>query len=186
MLFRSGQRQKLPTLPGTAEHAREGLRRGGYVLRRASTEADGGAPAIILIATGSELQLAMGAAEALEAEGNPSRVVSLPCWERFDAQDSAYRDAVLPPAVTARVTIEMGISLGWERFAGDAGAIIGIDHFGASAPAPTIFEHFGFTSERVAEVARRVTAGDRLGRVATLDPGHQPNGLARTADHVAG
>ena len=179
-------RQKLPTLPGTAEHARDGLRRGGYVLRRASTEAGGGAPAIILIATGSEVQLAMGAAEALEAEGKPSRVVSLPCWERFDAQDSAYRDAVLPPAVTARVTIEMGISLGWERFAGDAGAIIGIDHFGASAPAPTIFEHFGFTTERVTEVARRVAAGERLGRVATLDPGHQPRGLARTADHMAG
>ena len=179
-------RQKLPTLPGTAELGREGLRRGGYVLRRASTEAGGGAPAIILIATGSELQLAMDAAEALEAEGTPARVVSLPCWERFDAQDSAYRDAVLPPAVTARVAIEMGISLGWERYAGDAGAIIGIDHFGASAPAPTIFEHFGFTSERVADIARRAARGERIGRVVTLDPGHQPHGLARSADHVAG
>ena len=179
-------RQKLPTLAGTAELAREGLRRGGYVLRHASSEAGGGAPAIILIATGSELQLAMGAAEALEAEGMPARVVSLPCWERFDAQDSAYRDAVLPPAVTARVTMEMGISLGWERYAGDAGAIIGIDHFGASAPAPTIFEHFGFTTERVTKVARRVARGERLGRVVTLDPGHQPHGLARTADHGAG
>ena len=179
-------RQKLPTLAGTAELAREGLRRGGYVLRHASSEAGGGAPAIILIATGSELQLAMGAAEALEAEGMPARVVSLPCWERFDAQDSAYRDAVLPPAVTARVTMEMGISLGWERYAGDAGAIIGIDHFGASSPAPTIFEHFGFTTERVTKVARRVARGERLGRVVTLDPGHQPHGLARTADHGAG
>ena len=179
-------RQKLPTLAGTAELAREGLRRGGYVLRHASSEAGGGAPAIILIATGSELQLAMGAAEALEAEGTPARVVSLPCWERFDAQDSAYRDAVLPPAVTARVTMEMGISLGWERYAGDAGAIIGIDHFGASSPAPTIFEHFGFTTERVTKVARRVARGERLGRVVTLDPGHQPHGLARTADHGAG
>ena len=179
-------RQKLPTLAGTAELAREGLRRGGYVLRAASSEAGGGAPAIILIATGSELQLAMSAAEALEAEGTPARVVSLPCWERFDAQDSAYRDAVLPLDVTARVTMEMGISLGWERYAGDAGAIIGIVHFGASAPAQTIFEHFGFTTERVTEVARRVAAGERLGRVATLDPGHQPHGLALTADHGAG
>ena len=179
-------RQKLPTLAGTAELAREGLRRGGYVLRPASSEAGGGAPAIILIATGSELQLAMGAAEALEAEGTPARVVSLPCWERFELQDSTYRDAVLPREVTARVTIEMGISLGWERYAGDTGAIIGIDHFGASAPAPTIFEHFGFTTDRVTEVARRVAAGERLERVATLDPGHQPHGLARTTNHGAG
>ncbi len=179
-------RQKLPTLPGTAELAREGLRSGGYILRRASSEADGGAPAIILIATGSELQLAMGAAEALEAEGTPARVVSLPCWERFDVQDSAYRDAVLPRAVTARVTVEMGVSLGWERYAGDAGAIVSIDHFGASAPAPTIFERFGFTTERIMDVARRVAAGERPGRVPTVDPGHQPPGLARSADHVAG
>ena len=179
-------RQKLPTLAGTAELAREGLRRGGYVLRHASSEAGGGAPAIILIATGSELQLAMGAADALETEGTPARVVSLPCWERFDAQDDDYRESVLPRAVTARVTMEMGISLGWERYAGDAGAIIGIDHFGASAPAPTIFEHFGFTTERVTKVARRVARGERLGRVVTLDPGHQPHGLARTADHGAG
>ena len=179
-------RQKLPTLEGTAELAREGLRRGGYVLRPASTEAGGGAPAVILIATGSELQLAMGAAEALEAEGTPARVVSLPCWERFDAQHAAYRNAVLPPVVSARVTIEMGISLGWERYAGDAGAIIGIDHFGASAPASTIFEHFGFSSERVTDIARRAARGERLGRVTTLDPGHQPHGLARTADHGAG
>ncbi|MEO8463358.1 MAG: hypothetical protein ABI555_09105, partial [Chloroflexota bacterium] len=77
----------------------------------------------------------------------------------------------------ARVTVEMGISLGWERYAGDDGAIIGIDHFGASAPAPTILEHFGFTVERVAEVARGVVAGTIRGRVHTLDPGHQPSGL---------
>ncbi len=177
-------RQKLPTLAGTAELAREGLRRGGYVLRAASNEAGGGVPAIILIATGSELQLAMGAADALEAEGTPARVVSLPCWERFDVQPDAYRESVLPRAVTARVTIEMGVSLGWERYAGDAGAVIGIDHFGASAPAPVIFEHFGFTTERVAEVARRVARGERLGRVPTLDPGHQPHGLARHGDEA--
>ena len=97
-------RQKLPTLAGTAEKAREGVRRGGYVLR----EASGGTPQLIMIGTGSELQLAFAAAEALEAEGIPTRVVSLPCWERFEAQDQAYRDAVLPPAVRKRVSVEIG------------------------------------------------------------------------------
>jgi transketolase len=127
---------------------------------------------VILIATGSELQLAMGAAEALEAEGTPARVVSLPCWERFDAQDAAYRESVLPRGVTARVTVEAGISLGWERYAGDAGAILGIDHFGASAPGPTILANFGFTVNRVADVARQVVRGELRGRVATLQGGH--------------
>ena len=165
-------RQKLPTLAATAELAGEGLRRGGYVLRPASSEAGGGKPAIILIATGSELQLAMGAAEALEAEGTPARVVSLPCWERFEAQPAAYRDAVLPPDVRKRVTVEAGVSLGWERYAGDEGAIVGLDHFGASAPAPTIFANLGFTVERVTDVARRVVRGELRGRVPTLTSAH--------------
>jgi transketolase len=165
-------RQKVPTLAGTAELALEGLRRGGYVLRRASTEAGDGAPAVILMATGSELQLAMGAAEALEAEGTPARVVSLPCWERFEAQDEAYRESVLPRSVGARVTIEAGVSLGWDRYAGDSGAVLGIDHFGASAPAGTIFTEFGFTVDRVTEVARRVIRGEVRGQVPTLTGGH--------------
>ncbi len=142
-------RQKLPVLRGTAEKAREGLRRGGYVLR----EASGGKPALILIGTGSELQLAFAAAEQLEGEGIATRVVSLPCWETFDLQDQAYRDSVLPPDVRKRVSVEIGVSLGWERWVGDEGAIIGLDHYGASAPAGTIFEHFGFTADRVADVA---------------------------------
>jgi len=167
-------RQKLPTLEGTAELARDGVRRGGYVLR----EAAGGRPALILIATGSELQLAVGAAALLEADGTPTRVVSLPCWERFDAQDAAYRDAVLPPEVRRRVSVEMGVSLGWERWVGDEGAILGLDHFGASAPAGTILDRFGFTVERVADVARRVARGELRGRVATIEPGHQPAGLS--------
>ena len=161
-------RQKLPTLPGTSELAREGVRRGGYVLR----EAAGGTPQLILIATGSELQLAFHAAEALEADGIPSRVVSLPCWERFEAQDAAYRDEVLPPAVRRRVTVEAGVSLGWERWAGDEGAIIGIDHFGASAPAGTIFREFGFTAERVAEAGRAVVRDGLRGRLPTLHSPH--------------
>jgi transketolase len=161
-------RQKLPTLPGTAEGARAGVARGGYVLR----EASGGKPGLILIGTGSELQLAFAAAEALEAEGTPSRVVSLPCWELFDRQDQAYRDSVLPPDVRKRLSVEVGASFGWERWVGDEGAIVGLDHFGASAPAGTIFEHFGFTADRVTDVARRVVRDGLRGRIATLDGGH--------------
>jgi transketolase len=161
-------RQKLPTLPGTTELAREGVRRGGYVLR----EATGGTPELILVATGSELQLAFNAAGSLEADGIPTRVVSLPCWERFEAQDQAYRDGVLPPSVRKRVTVEMGVSQGWERYAGDEGAIIGLDHFGASAPAGTILREFGFTVERVADVARRVVREGLHGRQATLHDRH--------------
>src|SRR4051812_26263292 len=108
-------RQKLPTLPGTKELAREGVRRGGYVLREAGGASGAQEPELILIGTGSELQLAFHAADALEADGIPTRVVSLPCWERFEAQDQAYREKVLPPAVRKRVSVEIGVSMGWER-----------------------------------------------------------------------
>jgi transketolase len=158
-------RQKLPVLPGTADKARDGVAHGGYVLR----EATGGAPQLIAIGTGSELQLAVAAADALEGEGIPTRVVSLPCWERFEAQDQAYRDAVLPPAVRKRVSVEIGVPMGWERWVGDEGAIIGLDHFGASAPASAIFEHFGFTAERVTDVARRVVRDGLHGRIPPLN-----------------
>src|SRR5262245_6966180 len=161
-------RQKLPTLPGTDTLAREGVARGGYVLR----DANDGAPDLILIGTGSELQLAFHAADALESEGIATRVVSLPCWEAFDAQDQAYRDSVLPPDVRKRVSIEVGVPLGWERWVGDEGAIIGLDHFGASAPAGTIFEHLGFTTEHVADVARKVVRDGLHGRIAALDGAH--------------
>ncbi len=162
-------RQKLPTLPGTAELAREGVARGGYVLREASGSAG---PSLILIGTGSELQLAFAAADTLEADGIPTRVVSLPCWERFDAQSADYRESVLPSSVKARVSVEIGVSLGWERWVGDGGAIIGLDHFGASAPAGTIFEKFGFTADRVADVGRRVVREGLRGRIPTVDGGH--------------
>ena len=179
-------RQKLPTLAGTAEAGIDAVRRGGYVLRRASNEDSGGLPAVVLIATGSELQLAIGAADLLEKDGITARVVSLPCWELFDAQDQAYRDKVLPPHARRRVSVEAGVSLGWERYVGDEGAIVGIDHFGASAPAGTIFEHFGFSPERVADVARRVVREDLHGRIPTVDPGHQPSGLGLRRDTAAG
>lgn len=172
-------RQKLPTIEGTAERAREGVRRGGYVVR---DPGDGRAPALILIGTGSELQLCVAAANRLEAEGMAVRVVSLPCWERFEAQDQAYRDEVLPPAVRKRVSVEAGVSLGWERWVGDEGAIVGLDHFGASAPAGTIFARFGFTDERVADVARRVVRDNLRGRIGTLE---QPHGWGPHG-HVGG
>ena len=159
-------RQKLPTLAGTAELARAGVARGGYVLRPAASEAAGGAPDLILIATGSELHLAVGAAASLEQDGIATRVVSLPCWERFAEGDQAYRDTVLPPAVRARLSIEAGATLGWDRWVGDAGAIIGIDRFGASAPGPTVLEHLGFSVDRVAEVGRSVVRAGFRGRVA--------------------
>jgi transketolase len=165
-------RQKLPTLAGTAELAGDGVRRGGYVLRPASSEASGGAPAIILIGTGSELQLAMAAADNLEREGIPARVVSLPCWKAFEEQPQAYRDSVLPRAVKRRLSVEAGASLGWERWVGDEGAIVSIDHFGASAPAGTIFEHYGFTPDRITDVARRVVRDGLRGVIPTLDAGH--------------
>jgi transketolase len=170
-------RQKLPTLAGTAEQAAEGVRRGGYVLREGAAKGDGRPPDLILVATGSELQLAVTAADLLGGDGISARVVSLPCWEAFEAQPASYRDLVLPPSVRRRVTIEAGTSLGWERYAGDEGAIIGIDHFGASAPAGTIFRELGFTTERVAEVARAVVRDGLRGRIPTRNPGHQPAGL---------
>ncbi len=168
-------RQKLTTLPETADRAREGVARGGYIVR----ESSGGPEAIdlILIATGSELPLAMAAAESLTTEGIRTRVVSLPCWELFELQPVAYRHEVLPTAARRRLTVESGVTLGWERYAGDEGAMIGIDHFGASAPAATIFDHFGFTPERVAEVGRRVVRDGLRGRIPTVDHGHQPVGL---------
>jgi transketolase len=162
-------RQKVPVLVGTAEAARDGVAKGGYVLRSAS--GDAARPDLILIATGSELQLAVGAAEALEAQGIRSRVVSLPCWERFERQDASYREGVLPRAARKRVVVEAESPFGWERYAGDEGAIIGIDHFGASAPVADIMRHFGFTIERVAEIGRRVAREGLSGRIDTLEPG---------------
>jgi transketolase len=149
-------RQKLPTLPGTPELAREGVARGGYVLRRAGGEAEGRDPEVILIATGSELQLAFAAAEALERDSIGARVVSLPCWELFDEQPDEYRDEVLPPSVTARVSIEAGVTFGWERYVGPGGASIGVDRFGASAPYERIYEELGLTPQAVADAVGRV------------------------------
>ncbi len=131
----------------------EGLQRGGYVLADASNED----PRVILIASGTEVALAVEARARLEAEGVPTRVVSLPSWYLFARQERRYRDAVLPPAVEARVSIEAGSTFGWRRWVGDGGRSIGIDRFGASAPAEVLFEEFGITVDAVVDAARGLT-----------------------------
>jgi transketolase len=137
-------RQKVPYLGARKAE----VARGGYVVYGGD-----GTPDVILIATGSEVSLAVDAAKLLEGNGTHARVVSLPCWEYFAAQDQAYRDSVLPPQVAARVGIEAAASLGWERWTGDRGAIVALDRFGASAPAGDLAKAFGFVPERIAEVA---------------------------------
>jgi transketolase len=144
-------RQTVPVFDRSRYASAEGLRRGGYVIADCEGE-----PELILIATGSEVQLALGAHETLIGEGIRSRVVSLPCWEIFERQDAEYRDQVLPPSVTARVAIEEASTLGWERYVGTAGAIIGMTTFGQSAPFADVEAEFGFTPDHVAEVAREV------------------------------
>ncbi|MGW3145247.1 transketolase [Streptomyces sp. NPDC001177] len=139
------------TRQGVPTYARnEDAAKGGYVLWEAST----GTPDVVLIATGSEVQLAVAARELLEAEGIATRVVSMPSVEWFEEQPLAYRDQVLPPSVRARVAVEAGIGLTWYRFTGDTGRIVSLEHFGASADAKTLFAEFGFTPENVAAAAR--------------------------------
>ncbi|MFE2229962.1 transketolase [Streptomyces kronopolitis] len=147
-------RQGVPTYP-----ANENAAKGGYVLFEAAGP-DGGdaAPQVVLIGTGSEVQLAVEAREQLQAEGVATRVVSMPSVEWFEQQDRAYRDSVLPPAVKARVAVEAGIGLTWHRYVGDAGRIVSLEHFGASADAKVLFREFGFTPDAVAAAARNSLA----------------------------
>jgi transketolase len=153
--FLSLTRQGIPCLERTNSEGADGLRRGAYVLQ----EAAGGVPALILMASGSELHLAVEARGVFEGEGIPTRVVSMPSWQLFMGQDQAYQDTVIPPQVTARVSVEAGITLGWERWLGSPGVAVGLDHFGASAPWATLFENFGLTTDRVVEVGRGVLKG---------------------------
>jgi len=142
-------RQNLPTLSGTDARAYEGVSKGAYVVSPASSgEADA-----LLIASGSEVNLAVAAQKALEAEGIQASVVSMPSWDRFEAQSKEYKESVLPKTVKKRLAIEMGSSLGWHRYAGDEGDVLAIDQFGASAPGEKIIEEYGFT---VANVVNRV------------------------------
>jgi transketolase len=144
-------RQNVPTIdrsqPGFG--SADGVARGAYVL----ADAEGGAPELLLIATGSEVALALEARETLQGEGTPTRVVSMPCREWFEEQDAAYRQSVLPPAVKARVSVEAAVSLGWRDFVGEAGECISIEHFGASAPYKVVYEQFGITADRVVAAA---------------------------------
>jgi transketolase len=170
-------RQNLPVLDrgegGFA--AAEGVARGAYVL----AEADGGEPAVLIVATGSEVQLAVEAREALQADGVPTRVVSMPCREWFIAQPQEYRDSVLPPSVRARVSVEAAVGQGWREVVGDAGRIVSLEHFGASADYKTIYREFGITAEAVAAAAREsisdVSGGD------VRPGGHQPTSAPTTA-----
>ena len=145
-------RQNLPVLDRSKYAPASGLRQGGYTL----CQSGAGVPDVVLIGTGSEVAIAIEAAGQLAGEGINVRVVSLPSWELFDKQPQAYRDSVLPPSVRARVAVEAGIRMGWERYVGGCGAIIGLDDFGASAPATTLYEHFGLTPANVAQTARAV------------------------------
>ncbi len=145
-------RQDVPILDRSKYAPAEGLRRGGYVL----ADAGGDEPEVILIATGSEVALAVAAHEELSGEGIGSRVVSLPCWELFDRQDGAYREQVLPPAVTARVSVEEASTIGWDHYVGPGGVRVGMHTFGSSAPLKDLQTKFGFTPDRVAEAARGV------------------------------
>jgi transketolase len=147
-------RQPMPTLDRRRYAAANGLAKGAYIL----ADAEGGKPDLILIGTGSEVQLCIGAATHLAAEGIAVRVVSMPSWELFEQQNQAYRDSVLPPEVTARVSVEQAATFGWERYVGQTGAMIGMARFGASAPLKELQKKFGFTVEHVVEVARGLLA----------------------------
>ena len=146
-------RQNLPVFDRSQFGSIDGVARGAYVLKEATS-----APKLILMATGSEVALAVQSAEALEISGVPTRVVSIPCFEWFNEQTQAYRDEVLPPSVKARVSIEAGISQGWRDYVGDQGASVSLEHYGASASANTLFKEFGFNVENVVATAKRVLA----------------------------
>jgi transketolase len=145
-------RQPLPTLDRSRYAAASGVARGAYTL----ADAPGGNPEVVLIATGSEVSLAVDAHEKLLTEGIRSRVVSMPSWDIFDHQTQEYRDSVLPPSVTARVAVEQASTFGWERYVGTSGRIIGMKTFGASAPLKELQRHFGFEPDHVVAAAKEL------------------------------
>jgi transketolase len=172
-------RQNLPVLDRAEFGSAEGTAKGAYVL----AEASGGTPEVILMSTGSEVQIAVAAREQLEAAGTPTRVVSIPCQEWFAEQGPAYRDEVLPPTVKARVSIEAAVAMGWREFVGDAGRIVGLDHYGASASFQKLYDEFGLTADAVVAAARESiqAAADGAGPASGADvPTHEN---AHTADH---
>ena len=170
-------RQNLPVFDRTQFASAEGVARGGYVLAEAST----GTPQVILMGTGSEVQIAVAARDELEAAEIPTRVVSLPCVEWFAAQDRAYREEVLPPSVRARVSVEAAVPTGWREFVGDAGRIVGLNHYGASAAYTVLYEEFGLTADAVVNAAHESIAAASADPVAPSGPDsaavlHHPTG----------
>jgi transketolase len=147
-------RQDLATLDRSRFASAEGLRRGAYVL----SDPVGAAPHLILIASGSEVGLIVAAAERLAYEGVAVRCVSMPSWELFAAEPESYRDEVLPPGVTARLAVELGVAQGWHRHVGESGDVIAVDRFGASAPAEVLLDRYGFTVDAVVARAKRLLA----------------------------
>lgn len=145
-------RQAMPTLDRTKYAPASGVAKGAYVL----ADADGGKPEVILMASGSELQWVVAAYEQLKTEGVKARVVSMPCWELFEQQDATYKESVLPSHVTARVSVEMAATLGWDRYVGPKGKMIGMHTFGASAPLKDLLKRFGFNTEAVVKAAKEV------------------------------
>ena len=143
-------RQAVPTFDRTKYASARGVARGAYIM----ADAEGGKPQVILMATGSEVYLCIDAYENLKAEGVRARVVSMPSWELFEHQDRSYREQVLPPKVTARVAVEQASFMGWARYAGAGGGIIGMHTFGASAPIKDLQKKFGFTSDAIVQAAR--------------------------------
>ncbi len=143
-------RQNLPTFDRTKYASAAGVAKGAYIL----LDAPGGKPQVLLMGTGSEVSLCVEAAEQLQKEGIAARAVSMPCWELFEAQDPAYRESVLPAAVSARVAVEAGVQLGWDRYLGSTGRFVGMRSYGASAPAAALFKHFGITTANVVAQAK--------------------------------
>ena len=138
-----------------ANTGQDGLARGAYTI----VEAEGGKPQAIIIGTGSEVSIAVDAQGMLAKEGIRARVVSMPCWEAFEGQTKKYRESVLPKSVKARVSIEAGVTFGWNRWIGNKGIAIGIDTFGASAPGPTNMEKFGLTAVKVVQAVKKLLRG---------------------------
>ena len=159
-------RQNLPVFDRAVVAPADGVAKGGYTLLDASN----GQPRVVIIGTGSEVQICLAARERLEADGIPTRVVSMPCQEWFRAQDAAYRSLVLPPSVKARVSVEAGVAMSWHDLVGDAGECVSLEHFGASAPYQVIFEQFGFTPDHVVAAARASLA--RVGEITGSTTGN--------------
>jgi transketolase len=152
-------RQAVPTFDRSTLGAAAGVARGAYVL----ADAGDGTPDVLLLASGSEVALALSAHEELAAEGIAARVVSMPCWELFDRQPQSYRDEVIPPGIRARVAVEQASTFGWDRWVGDAGRVVGMHTFGASAPLKELDQRFGFVPESVTQAARECVAALRGG-----------------------